>query len=264
MPEKRRPEGAEARERIDGYLTRSGLAARNPRVVPLTGDASDRRYYRVLLPDAPSIVLSLHAGPFEFERLPSPNPALVHDLATGRYIDERAPVLIVGPCGTGKSHLAQALGHCAVRQGHDVVFASCAQLLASLNAVLNTTAFVLMGLGYLAIKRGERERHRKLMLAAFTASCVFLASYLTRMALFGDTRFSGTGAIRTAYFVLLISHVLLALVAAPLVLTTLVLGLRDRIETHRKLALLLESGEADLVADLVEVMYQRIAAAKNE
>ena len=71
---------------------------------------------------------------FEFERLPSTNRALVHDLATGRYIHEKAPVLIVGPCGTGKSHLAQALGHCAVRQGQDVVFASCAQLLASLNA----------------------------------------------------------------------------------------------------------------------------------
>ena len=71
---------------------------------------------------------------FEFDRLPSTNRALVHELATGRYIDERAPVLIVGPCGTGKSHLAQALGHCAVRQGHDVIFASCAQLLASLNA----------------------------------------------------------------------------------------------------------------------------------
>jgi hypothetical protein len=39
----------------------------------------------------------------EFDRLPSTNRALVHDLATGRYIDERAPVLIVGPCGTGKS-----------------------------------------------------------------------------------------------------------------------------------------------------------------
>ena len=39
---------------------------------------------------------------FEFDRLPSTNRALVHDLATGRYIDERAPVLIVGPCGTGK------------------------------------------------------------------------------------------------------------------------------------------------------------------
>jgi len=71
---------------------------------------------------------------FDFERLPNVNRALVHDLATGRYMGERSPVLIVGPCGTGKSHLAQALGHCAVRQGVDVVFGTCAQLTASLNA----------------------------------------------------------------------------------------------------------------------------------
>lgn len=71
---------------------------------------------------------------FDFERLPSLNRALVHDLATGRYLHEKAPVLIVGPCGTGKSHLAQALGHCAVRQGVDVIFATCAALTQSLNA----------------------------------------------------------------------------------------------------------------------------------
>ena len=71
---------------------------------------------------------------FDFERLPNVNRALVHDLATGRYLAEHAPVLIVGPCGTGKSHLAQALGHCAVRQGVDVVFGTCATLTASLNA----------------------------------------------------------------------------------------------------------------------------------
>src|SRR6478672_8135787 len=65
---------------------------------------------------------------FDFERLPQLNRALVHDLATGRYLQEKAPVLIVGPCGTGKSHLAQALGHCAVRQGADVVFTTCAGL----------------------------------------------------------------------------------------------------------------------------------------
>jgi hypothetical protein len=61
------------------------------------------------------------------------NRTLVHELATGRYMGERAPVLIVGPCGTGKSHLAQALGHCAVRQGVDLVFTTCAQLTQSLN-----------------------------------------------------------------------------------------------------------------------------------
>jgi len=78
---------------------------------------------------------------FEFERLPQLNRALVHDLATGRYVEERAPVLIVGPCGTGKSHLAQALGHCAVRQGVDVVFTTCASLTQSLNAARATGSY---------------------------------------------------------------------------------------------------------------------------
>jgi len=71
---------------------------------------------------------------FDFSRLPNLNRALIHDLATGRYLAEKAPVLIVGPCGTGQSHLAQALGHCAVRQGVDVLFTTQAQLCASLTA----------------------------------------------------------------------------------------------------------------------------------
>lgn len=78
---------------------------------------------------------------FDFERLPKLNRALVHELATGRYLAERAPVLIVGPCGTGKSHLGQALGHCAIRQGIDVLFSTCAQLTASLNAARATGSY---------------------------------------------------------------------------------------------------------------------------
>ena len=78
---------------------------------------------------------------FDFERLPQLNRALVHELATGRYLEERAPVLIVGPCGTGKSHLAQALGHCAVRQGVDVTFVTCTQLTAALNAARATGGY---------------------------------------------------------------------------------------------------------------------------
>ena len=70
---------------------------------------------------------------FDFERVPHLNQSLVHDLAKGRYLHEKASVLIVGPCGTGKSHLVQALGHCAVRQGVDVVFTTCASLTQSLN-----------------------------------------------------------------------------------------------------------------------------------
>ncbi|HOB03323.1 MAG TPA: IS21-like element helper ATPase IstB [Casimicrobium huifangae] len=75
---------------------------------------------------------------FDFERVPSLNRALVNDLAAGRYIHENAPVLIVGPSGIGKSHLAQALGHCAVRQGVDVAFTTCTALTQSLNAARAT------------------------------------------------------------------------------------------------------------------------------
>ena len=62
-------------DRIDRYLTASGLAVRHPRILPLTGDASDRRYFRVLLDDGRSIVLALHAGPIEFQTLPFANVA---------------------------------------------------------------------------------------------------------------------------------------------------------------------------------------------
>src|SRR5215207_3688287 len=78
---------------------------------------------------------------FDFDRLPQLNRALVHELATGRYLEERAPVLIVGPCGTGKSHLAQALGHSAVRQGVDVAFTTCTQLTSALNAARATGGY---------------------------------------------------------------------------------------------------------------------------
>lgn len=78
---------------------------------------------------------------FDFERLPKLNRALVHELATGRYLHEKAPVLIVGPSGIGKSHLAQALGHCAVRQGIDVVFSTCTALTQSLNAARATGTY---------------------------------------------------------------------------------------------------------------------------
>jgi DNA replication protein DnaC len=78
---------------------------------------------------------------FDFDRLPKLNRSLIHDLATGRYLSEHAPILIVGQVGVGKSHLAQALGHCAIRQGVDVLFSSCTQLTASLNAARATGAY---------------------------------------------------------------------------------------------------------------------------
>jgi aminoglycoside/choline kinase family phosphotransferase len=77
--DQRTRDGIELRGRIDRYLRASGLVARRPKVVPLTGDASDRRYFRILLSDGESVVLALHAGAIEFASLPFANVAeLLH------------------------------------------------------------------------------------------------------------------------------------------------------------------------------------------
>ena len=65
--------GRDLRERIDRYLHESGLAARNARVVPLTGDASDRRYFRIIPSEGASLVLALHADRIDFSTLPFVN-----------------------------------------------------------------------------------------------------------------------------------------------------------------------------------------------
>ena len=62
--EKRRADTAQVRDRLESYLQRSGLKQRSLAVVPLTGDASDRRYFRVIVRDAPSVVLALHPESF--------------------------------------------------------------------------------------------------------------------------------------------------------------------------------------------------------
>ncbi len=111
-----------------------------------------------------------------------------------------------------------------------------AELLPPVNATLNGTSAVLAVLGWRAIRAGDRARHRALMLAAFAASVLFLAAYLTRVALTGTHAFPGTGALRTAYLAILASHTVLAALAAPMVLRTLFLALRDRFPAHRRIA----------------------------
>ncbi len=75
MAEQRTAETTHLRERIDRFLRDSRLADARARVVPLTGDASDRKYFRIIPPDGVSIVLALHAGPIEFAALPFANVA---------------------------------------------------------------------------------------------------------------------------------------------------------------------------------------------
>jgi putative membrane protein len=111
-----------------------------------------------------------------------------------------------------------------------------AATLPVLNACLNGTSAVCLLLGYLAIRRGDRVMHSRLMRGAFLASSVFLASYLTRMALFGSKHFVGTGAAKAFYLTVLFSHMFLAMGVLPLVLRVLYLALKERFAEHRRLA----------------------------
>ncbi len=109
-----------------------------------------------------------------------------------------------------------------------------------LNAVLNGTAFVLLLVGWRAIRAGQRTAHIRCMGAALVVSAAFLVSYVTYHVGLqheqGPTVYNGTGWAKTAYLVLLASHVILAMVNLPMVLRVFFLAYRERWEDHRRLA----------------------------
>ena len=78
---------------------------------------------------------------FDFSFNPNINRALIMDLASCRFIREKVCAFIIGPCGTGKSHLAQALGHSAIREGYSVLFTSASKMLSQLNAARAINGF---------------------------------------------------------------------------------------------------------------------------
>jgi len=108
--------------------------------------------------------------------------------------------------------------------------------LPAVNASLNAVAAVLLLFGYREIRRGRMARHRALMIAACAASTLFLISYVTYHAHAGSRPFTGHGPVRLVYFVILISHVILAAAILPLALITLVRALRERFDRHRAIA----------------------------
>ena len=108
--------------------------------------------------------------------------------------------------------------------------------LPALNAGLNATSAVLLATGYVLIRRGRRQAHKRVMLAALVSSALFLTSYLVYHAQVGSVRFRGQGPVRTLYFTILLTHTVLAVVIVPLVAMTLVPALRGRFDKHRRLA----------------------------
>jgi putative membrane protein len=108
-----------------------------------------------------------------------------------------------------------------------------------INACLNGLATVLLAAGYVFIKRGNQAAHKKCMLAAFAASCVFLVGYVFHKVYVVkgvNTPFAGPEALKPWYLLMLATHVILAMLIVPLALTTIVLGLKGKFETHKKVA----------------------------
>jgi uncharacterized membrane protein YozB (DUF420 family) len=108
----------------------------------------------------------------------------------------------------------------------------------ALDAVLNGSSAVLIGSGLYFIKRGREEAHKRMMLAAFVTSTLFLISYLYYHLVLraGVTRFQGQGVARPIYFTLLISHTILAAVVVPFILITLARALKGRFAKHKAIA----------------------------
>jgi putative membrane protein len=108
--------------------------------------------------------------------------------------------------------------------------------LPTLNALLNGLCAIALCVGLYFIKHHSREAHRTSMLLAFAFSSVFLISYVVNHALHGDTIFPGHGPVRTLYLSILASHVILSIVALPMVLTTFFFSLTGRFTMHRRIA----------------------------
>ena len=108
--------------------------------------------------------------------------------------------------------------------------------LPALNASLNALASVFLVIGYVLIRSGRRDAHKRCMLMALSTSALFLISYVIYHANAGSVPFPGTGAIRVVYFAVLIPHVILAATILPLALVTATRGLRGDYARHVRIA----------------------------
>jgi len=108
--------------------------------------------------------------------------------------------------------------------------------LPHLNACLNSASAIFLICGFLFIRRGRVTAHRNCQISAVITSTLFLASYLTYHFYHGTTRFPGVGIVRPIYFIILLSHTVLAIVIVPMVIVTLWRAARGDFQRHRKIA----------------------------
>ena len=115
-------------------------------------------------------------------------------------------------------------------------FATSLTFLPALNALFNGLSATALCLGLYFIKGRRVVAHQRSMMTAFVFSSLFLVSYIVHHSLHGDVHFAGVGGMRTFYLVLLASHVLLSVVALPMVLVTFFFSLSGRFTSHRRIA----------------------------
>jgi putative membrane protein len=109
-------------------------------------------------------------------------------------------------------------------------------LFAQANAIINSIVSILLIAGYITVRQKKYELHKRLMIIAIILSCVFLISYIFHHLFSGDTKFGGTGTIRYVYFIILITHIILAALILPLILFTAYRGLTGEYARHKKLS----------------------------
>jgi len=112
---------------------------------------------------------------------------------------------------------------------------SWVEWLPHINAVINALTSVLLIAGVVFIKSGSPVQHKQCMLAAFTLGMLFLISYIIYHSTVPSTSFGGEGVVRIIYYVLLISHILLAIVVVPFVLLALYHAWREDFVRHKKI-----------------------------
>jgi putative membrane protein len=103
-------------------------------------------------------------------------------------------------------------------------------------AALNGLSAIFLAAGYVFIRRGDRRRHRRMMLSALTASAAFLVVYVIYKLNSGFAKFGGEGFVRPVYFTILALHVVGAIALVPLVPITVWRAWREKFDAHRHLA----------------------------
>ncbi len=110
---------------------------------------------------------------------------------------------------------------------------SCTPLWPGFNALCNLLAFIFLWIGLWAIKSKKENLHKKLMITCFVISSLFLTSYLAYHYSCPATQYGGEGFVRLVYFVILVTHIILAIVLLPLVLKTFYHALKEDFTKHR-------------------------------